>query len=123
MSHPFAETLEKVSSTAPMPGGSVRADTAQLRKARRDMAASTDNASDQCTIQPGHQMAFHWLRSSDGEFGLVSCCVNGEPSALVVAARQTQRGFEIMPLFVALTKGMTIKDPDGDLIYGEGGVA
>jgi hypothetical protein len=122
MSSPFAETIAKAEAPAeaPAPSGSTRADSAVRRAARRDEPIGPEPHS---TLTAGHRMAFHWLRSSDGEFGLVSCYVNGRPSALVVAAQAHGKRIEIMPLFVALTDGMRITDPEGEVIYEKGGVA
>jgi hypothetical protein len=125
MSNVFDEIIAKASSTEPAPGGSAGRDSAARAKARR--ALSGDEAEQpESTITAGHQMAFTWLRNDqETPFGLVSCYVNGEPSALIVAARPDSHGktIEIMPLFVALTKGMRITLPDGEVIYENGGVA
>lgn len=118
MSGPFTETLAR--ADAPAPGGTSRTDNADRHQARRESLVERDPMS---TITAGHRMAFHWLRSSDGEFGLVSCYVNGKPSALVVAAQPRGNSVEIMPLFVALADGMRVTDPDGDVIFENGGVA
>lgn len=126
MTHnPFAETNARASAhDAPAPGGSTRPDSAARAAARRILGEGEKPA--ECTITHGHQMAFQWLRhDEDTPFGLVSCYVNGHPSALIVAGRVDHGGktVEIMPLFIALTKGMRVTTPDGDVIYENGGAA
>ncbi|MBI1256563.1 MAG: hypothetical protein GC204_03745 [Chloroflexi bacterium] len=121
MSSAFADTLAKASSQEPAPGGSTRTDSSVRHKARREMRTADERFVS--NIKPGHEMAFTWLRSGSGQCGLVSCTVNGHPSALIIAARETEDELEIMPLFVALTAGMEIRGPDGQVIWSEGGAA
>ncbi len=124
MTSPFAEMLANADagSSAPAPGGATSRDSAVRAKARRTL----NDESDVSTITAAHEMTFAWLRhDSNTPFGLVSCYVNGKPSALVVAAKphHGQRTVEIMPLFVALTDGMRITAPNGEVIFENGGVA
>lgn len=127
MTSPFAETLDKAGAhPAPAPGGRASArDSAIRAKARRDLAETHEQRSTS-TITAGHEMAFAWLRhDTNTPFGLVSCYVNGQPSALIVPAKPhaDARQVEIMPLFVALTDGMRVTSPDGDVIYDRGEAA
>jgi hypothetical protein len=120
MTSPFDETNAKASAepTPPMMGSASR-DSVHRAKARH--ALNLDEAEQWgSTLTAGHQMAFHWLRHDQSSaFGLVSCYVNGHPSALIVAANPDHAGktVQIMPLFVALTTGMRVTAPDGDVIY------
>lgn len=109
----------EVPNEAPAPGGSTRANTAQRAKHRRD--AAEEARRDQTNVTAGHSMAFSWLRHGDGNFGLISCFVNGAPSALIVAAEQRGNRVAVMPLFVALTKGMRVTDNDGDVLFDGNG--
>lgn len=104
---------------SPAPGGSVRSDSTQRAKQRREIGREAQES--QGTITAGHSMAFTWLRHGEGNFGLLSCFVNGEPSALVAAANSAGERIEIMPLFIALTKGMVVTSPDGDIIWDGSG--
>ena len=98
---------------APAPGGSVRSNSTQKAKARREAASSKPP-----TVTAGHEMAFAWLRHGEGQFGLLSCYVNGEPSALIAAGEHRPDGkVAIMPFFIALTKGMRVTTPDGDVVW------
>jgi hypothetical protein len=121
MSAAFDQTLHTADS-APAPGGNASRDSIHRAKARHGL----NETEPEGTIQPGHELAFYWLRHDQtGSYGLVSCHVNGQPSALVVAARgrHDSKKIGIMPLFVALTPNMRITDLDGDVIWGDEGVA
>jgi hypothetical protein len=109
----FEEMLR--TADAPAPEGPARVASAQRVKARREMHAPESN------IQPGHRLIFNALTSGlSDEFALMSCFVNGKPTAMIVAAQQTNRGLEIMPLFVSLTEAMAITDHDGDILWDGG---
>lgn len=110
---PFEKCLR--AADAPAPEGPARVASAQRVKARREMRTSESN------IQPGHRMIFNALTSGlSDEFALMSCFVNGKPTAMIVAARQTGERLEIMPLFVSLTEAMAITDHDGDILWDGG---
>ena len=71
-------------------------------------------------ITPDHRRAFEALTSGRFQnFCLVSCFVNGEPTAAIAAVNISpgQDGgapeFLISPLFVCPTKAMTLSDHDG----------
>ena len=72
-------------------------------------------------ITEEHRRVFQALTSGDyGNFALFSVFVGGEPGAAIVAVNERppageggKRGFEIRPLFVSLTPGMTVADHDG----------
>lgn len=65
-------------------------------------------------ITPALQKQFEALTSGKYDnFALFSCFVNGEPTAAIVAVDHKGGAYNIHPLFVAVTPGMTIKDHDG----------
>lgn len=125
MTSPFAETLEKAGAQAPAPGGAAAPRSSAARaRARQSLNPAEEARPVASTITAGHEMAFAWLRhDTNTPFGLVSCYVNGKPSALIVAAKphHDARQVEIMPLFVALAEGMRVTTPEGEVIYQNGG--
>ncbi len=65
-------------------------------------------------ITSDHRAAFEALTSGDSaNFALLSCFVNGEPAAAIVAVNQDGDGYFIKPLFVSLTQSLTLTDHDG----------
>ena len=68
-----------------------------------------------------HRHAFQALTSGDyGNFALFSVFVDGQPGAAIVAVNECppsgesgEPEFELRPLFVSLTPGMTVTDHDG----------
>lgn len=67
-------------------------------------------------ITKAHREAFEALRdSSYTNFALFSCFVNGEPSVAIVAIHEDGANYDIRPLFVSVTAGMTLTDHDGQL--------
>ena len=72
-------------------------------------------------ITEEHRRAFQALTSGDYDnFALFSVFVDGKPGAAIVAVNESppsgegaQPGFEICPLFVSLTPGMSVTDHDG----------
>jgi len=61
---------------------------------------------------------FNAIRNPDyGNFALVSCFVNGEPSAAICAVGKNEETKEwiIGPLFVAVTPGMHLTDHEGKM--------
>ena len=72
-------------------------------------------------ITEKHRCAFQALTSGDyGNFAPFSVLVDGEPGAAIVAVDESpptgeggEPEFEIRPLFVSLTPGMTVTDHDG----------
>ena len=72
-------------------------------------------------ITEEHRRAFQALTSGDfTSFALFSVFVDGAPGAAIVAINESlttgeggEPEFEIHPLFVSLTPGMTVTDHDG----------
>ncbi len=72
-------------------------------------------------ITEEHRRAFQVLPSGDyTNFALFSVFVDGEPGAAIVAVNESppageggEPEYEIRPLFVSLTPGMTVTDHDG----------
>lgn len=64
-------------------------------------------------IETWHRSSFKQLASNRGQFALFSCYVNGEPTAAIVSVERHPGGFDVRPLFVAVTPGMNITDHDG----------
>ena len=65
-------------------------------------------------ITADHRAAFEALTSGDyANFALVSCFVNGEPGAAIVAVNRSGDGYAITPLFVSVTPSLTLTDHDG----------
>lgn len=48
-------------------------------------------------------------------FALMSCFVNGEPTAAICAVNGSGDDIQISPMFVAITPGMVLEDHDGNL--------
>jgi hypothetical protein len=68
----------------------------------------------QTNITQGAKDCFKALTSGKyNNFALFSCFVNGEPTSAIVAINKEGDGYEIQPLFVAVTPGMTLIDHDG----------
>ena len=62
-----------------------------------------------------HKDAFDALRSTEfTNFALFSCFVNGEPAAAIVAVNEKGEEYDITPLFVSVTPGMSIKNHDDE---------
>jgi hypothetical protein len=65
-------------------------------------------------ITAAHRDAFEALLSGAfSNFALLSCFVNGEPSAAIVAVNRDGEDYLIKPLFVSVTPGMSLADHDG----------
>lgn len=67
-------------------------------------------------ITPQIEEDFDALASGDfGNFALLSCFVNGEPTAAIVVAEKNKKTkkVEVVPLFVAVTSSMMLVDHDG----------
>lgn len=73
-------------------------------------------------ITSEHRAVFEALTSGEyGNFALLSCFVNGEPAAAIVAvnggccpgSRPLADDHIITPLFVSVTDAMTLTDHDG----------
>jgi hypothetical protein len=66
-----------------------------------------------------HRDAFKALTSGQyGNFALFSCFVDGEPAVAIVTVNEDGPGYVITPLYVSVTKGMTLTDHDGTLPSG-----
>jgi len=65
-------------------------------------------------ITADHRAAFEALTSDDyRNFALISCFVNGEPAAVIVAVDEDGDNYAITPLFVSVTPSLTLTDHDG----------
>jgi hypothetical protein len=65
-------------------------------------------------ITADHRAAFEALTSGDyRNFALISCFVNGEPAAVIVAVDEDGDNYAITPLFVSVTPSLTLTDHDG----------
>lgn len=65
-------------------------------------------------ITAEHRAAFGALTSGDdANFALFSCFVNGEPAAAIVAVHQEGDNYAIRPLFVSVTRSLSLTDHDG----------
>lgn len=74
-------------------------------------------------ITTEHRRAFDALRDpAVGNLALFSCFINGTPTAAIVAVTESPDGFQISPLFVAVTDQMHLTDHDGEQPCVEGGV-
>ena len=64
-------------------------------------------------ITPGHVQAFQMVRSPHYEnITMTSCRVNGEPGVCIVMMDYVgEDKVAVMPLFVAITKGMDLEFP------------
>ena len=71
---------------------------------------------DGTNIQPWHRTAFDALVGGESQgMALFSCFMNGEPTAAIVNI--TQHGeddFRIIPMFVAVTPGMTLTNHENE---------
>ena len=71
-----------------------------------------------------HRRAFEALRDPTvGNLALLSCFIDGTPTAAIVAVTEAPDGFHISPLFVAVTDRMHLTDHDGVPPRAEGGVS
>jgi|ERR1051325_6434349 hypothetical protein len=65
-------------------------------------------------ITAAHREAFEALISGEhNNFALLSCFLNGKPTAAIVAVNRDGRDYIVSPLFVALTPGLVLTDHDG----------
>jgi hypothetical protein len=65
-------------------------------------------------ITPTHQAQFEALTSGlFCSFALVSCFVDGKPTAAIATVSESAGEYIITPMFVAIAPGMTVKDHDG----------
>jgi hypothetical protein len=65
-------------------------------------------------ITAEHRAAFEALTSGGyADFALFSCFVNGEPGAAIVAVNRDGDGYAITPLFVSITRSITLTGHDG----------
>ena len=65
-------------------------------------------------ITPAHRQAFEALTGGEYDhFALLSCFVNGDPAAAIVAVTRDGDEFHLMPLFVSVTDAMRLADHDG----------
>ena len=75
------------------------------------MAAKTTN------ILPVHKDALEALTSGKyANFALFSCFINGRPGCAIVAVTKEGEEFNITPLFVSVSPGMTLTDHDGNIL-------
>lgn len=65
-------------------------------------------------ITPAHRAAFNALTGGEfTNFALLSCFVDGRPSAAIVAVTRDEADYVLSPLFVAVTPFMVLTDHDG----------
>ena len=66
-------------------------------------------------ITQEHRKVFQALTSGDyTNFALFSCFVNGEPASAIVSINKPAGDeYQITPLFVSITPGMTLIDHEG----------
>jgi hypothetical protein len=65
-------------------------------------------------ITSAHRAAFQAVRDgSYANFALLSCFVNGEPTAAIVAINRAGNEYTIEPLFVSVTGSMVLTDHEG----------
>ena len=61
-----------------------------------------------------HKQAFEALTSGEYDnFALLSCFVNGDPAAAIVAVNRDGEEYLLTPLFVSVTDAMSLADHDG----------
>jgi hypothetical protein len=65
-------------------------------------------------ITSAHREAFEALTSGEYDnFALLSCFVNGDPAAAIVAVNRDAAEYLLTPLFVSVTEAMHLADHDG----------
>ena len=65
-------------------------------------------------ITTAHRQAFEALTSGEYDnFALLSCFVNGDPAAAIVAVNLNAGAYLLTPLFVSVTEAMHLADHDG----------
>jgi len=65
-------------------------------------------------ITTAHRDAFEALTSGAYDnFALLSCFVNGDPAAAIVAVNRNSEEYLLTPLFVSVTDAMRLADHDG----------
>ena len=65
-------------------------------------------------ITTAHRQAFEALTSGEYDnFALLSCFVNGDPAAAIVAVNRDAEEYLLTPLFVSVTDAMRLADHDG----------
>lgn len=65
-------------------------------------------------ITDQHKNVFEAMTSGNyRNFALFSCFVNGEPATAIVVVTKEDDEYQVTPVFVSLTDGMTITDHEG----------
>ena len=65
-------------------------------------------------ITTAHKQAFEALTSGEYDnFALLSCFVNGDPAAAIVAVHRDATEYLLTPLFVSVTDAMHLADHNG----------
>lgn len=65
-------------------------------------------------ITDDHKEQFEALTSGDyTNFALLSCFLDGKPTAAICAVNEVDGLYRLTPLFVAVTEGMNLQDNDG----------
>ena len=65
-------------------------------------------------ITSDHRAAFEALTSGEyRNFALMSCFVDGQPAAAIVAVSEDGDSYQLSPLFVSVTDAMELVDHDG----------
>ena len=65
-------------------------------------------------ITQAHRDAFEALRDcAVSNFALLSCFVNGQPAAAIVAVNSDGADYALTPLFVSVTDAMHLTDHEG----------
>ena len=116
MSSPFDATNAKASEPLCTPDNAHR-HSVHRAKARRQM---NEQEPGRPRLDPGHKLAFYWVREdAERSIGLLPCTVNGEDSAIIMTAEidHDARQVRMIPLFVAITPGMRIVGPEGELFH------
>ncbi len=68
-------------------------------------------------INKGHRHAFNALTSGKYDnFALFSCFINNKPGCAIVAIDKPGNDYQITPLFVSVTKDMTLTDHDNNTL-------
>lgn len=66
-------------------------------------------------ITQQHRDIFTAVTSRQSDIALLSCFVNGEPTAAIVSVNKGHDGvYRVIPLYVSITPGMTLTDHEGN---------
>jgi len=95
-----------------------------VRHRYRALCKEREREEEAATIEPWMAAAFGQLvraSETDASFALVTCRVNGKPSACIAITKQDGPRLWVQPLFVAVTPSITVDAHGEDVLFADDG--